>query len=68
MYRKPDGEETSSFNEYLDAWAAMNEKIESVLGAQVLAFDPGVDIQCEGRFCALPLWLAKRIAALQPPT
>lgn len=68
MYRKPDGEETSMLGEYLDAWADMNEQIELVLGAKVVAFDPDVQIQCEGLFCSLPLWLAKKIKKLQPPT
>jgi hypothetical protein len=70
MYKKPSGEETPSVNEYVQAWQEFQTKIERVLDVQAIGFDPGVAVMQKGgrHSVTLPLWLALRIAKLQPPT
>jgi hypothetical protein len=65
-YRLPDGQQTTDSSKYLNEWNELKEAIERVLDVHVYAYDPDISVRDHFsiRSAELPLWLAKRIAAL----
>ena len=68
QFRLPGGNYTTSTRRYMREWKKLTRAVERKLDARVYAFDPDVAVCLpDWRSSAtLPLWVAQRIAGLEP--
>ena len=67
--RLPDGTVTDDVDLYLEEWAKVGDKMESLLGWKTLAFNPGFQFEVAPRVTvSLPLVVVQQIIALVAPS
>ena len=65
-FRLPSGKYTISRKRYVSEWFKITRKLEKILDAECISFDPSIQLHQNGGFSRtvdIPLWAAKNIIA-----